>query len=43
MEVTGSEDSAEVKFANPHPTLSLGKGEANQAPMQNNETLNALR
>ena len=26
----GFSNSTEVKAANPHPTLSLGKGEANQ-------------
>jgi hypothetical protein len=32
IEVRGSETAQDTQ--NPHPILSLGKGEANQAPMQ---------
>jgi hypothetical protein len=42
MEVRGSENPMKVKSANPHPTLSLAKGEAKQAPTQSKEALNPL-
>jgi hypothetical protein len=43
MEVRGSENSAEIKSANPHPGLSLRKGEADQRANANKEKPNALR
>ena len=42
MEVRGSENSAAVKSSDPHPALSLAKGEAKQVPMQSKEALNPL-
>jgi len=45
MEVRGSENNQrKVKNPqNPHPTLTLGKGEASQAPLQSKEALNVGR
>jgi hypothetical protein len=42
MKVRGSENSAAVKSSDPHPALSLAKGEAKQVPMQSKEALNPL-
>jgi hypothetical protein len=43
MEVRGSENRAEVKPANPHPSLSLRKGEADQRANVSKEKPGTLR
>jgi len=43
MEVRGSENRAEIKPANPHPSLSLRKGEADQRANASKEKPSALR
>jgi hypothetical protein len=35
--VRGPENRAGVKSANPHPALSLAKGEAKQTPLQSKQ------